>query len=72
VSGLEGLAKPDPAIFELLFGRFGLHAGATLFVDDNAENVAAASVLGMSTVLFESSEALRRALGEMDLLPGGP
>lgn len=71
ISGLEGMAKPDPAIFELLLRRFGLEGGATVFVDDNAENVAAASALGMRSVLYESSDALRRALGEMDLLPDG-
>ncbi len=69
ISGLEGVAKPDPAIFELLLGRFGLDAQAALFVDDNPQNLAAAAALGMTTVLFESSEGLRRSLRRLDLLP---
>ena len=72
ISGCEGLAKPDPAIFDLLLGRFRLDARTTLFIDDNAVNLAPASALGISTVLFESPEGLRRALDEVDLLPGDP
>jgi 2-haloacid dehalogenase len=71
ISGVEGVAKPDPVIFELLLRRYGLDAGATLFIDDNAENLAPASALGMSTVLFQSPEGLRRSLRHMDLLPAG-
>lgn len=72
ISGNEGVAKPDPAIFELLLRRFRLDARTTLFIDDNAVNLAPASALGMATVLFESPEGLRRALHEADLLPGDP
>ncbi|HXQ43460.1 MAG TPA: HAD family phosphatase [Acidimicrobiales bacterium] len=70
ISGLEGVAKPDRAIFEILLERFGLDAGTTLFIDDNVANLHPASALGMSTVHFESSEALRRSLRAVGLLPG--
>ncbi|HVC68768.1 MAG TPA: HAD family phosphatase [Acidimicrobiales bacterium] len=72
ISGVEGVAKPDPAIFETLIRRFQLDPRSTLFVDDNADNLASASALGMRSVLFESAGALRRALQELDLLPDGP
>jgi 2-haloacid dehalogenase len=74
ISGLEGMAKPDRAIFELLLERFGLDPGSTLFVDDNVANLEAAFSLGMSTVHFRSPEGLRRSLQAVDLLPadGGP
>jgi 2-haloacid dehalogenase len=72
ISGLEGMAKPDREIFELLLGRFGLRAGSTLFIDDKVGNIEAASALGMPAALFESSDGLRRSLRALGLLPGGP
>ena len=48
VSGEEGIAKPDPAIYQILLDRYGVEAGRPpLFVDDRAENVEAAEALGM-------------------------
>ena len=35
VSGLEGIAKPDREIYELLLERFSLDPASTLFVDDS-------------------------------------
>lgn len=68
VSGFEGMAKPDPRIFELLLDRFGLAAQTTLFVDDSPENVAAARGVGMQGIEFESPAALRDALVAAGLL----
>jgi 2-haloacid dehalogenase len=62
VSSAEGVIKPDPRIFQLLLGRYGLEASSTLMIDDSARNIAAARALGMPTVLFESPEALRAEL----------
>jgi 2-haloacid dehalogenase len=59
VSGLEGVAKPDPEIFRRLLDRYGLTAGAAVMIDDSAANVAAARKLGMRTVRFESASQLR-------------
>jgi 2-haloacid dehalogenase len=72
VSGEEGIVKPDPAIFRLLLDRFGLDAGATLFVDDSEANVAAADALGFDAVRFRDPDRLRRDLAERGLLDGGP
>jgi 2-haloacid dehalogenase len=69
VSGFEGVAKPDPRVFELLLERFGLDAASTLFIDDSAKNVAAARGVGMPAIEFESPEHLRRALADAGLLP---
>lgn len=58
VSGVERMAKPDPAIFTLAAARFG-HAPATmLFVDDNAANIAAARALGWQVHHFRDGPAL--------------
>ncbi|WP_029253431.1 HAD family hydrolase [Paraoerskovia marina] len=73
VSGRERLVKPDPAIFRLARDRFGLDPTATVFVDDSAENVEAASALGFCTVRFRSTSQLRdelRRLGVDVRLPG--
>ena len=52
VSGREGLAKPDPRIFALLFARYDLRPADTLFVDDSDRNIAAARDAGMDTIHF--------------------
>jgi 2-haloacid dehalogenase len=72
VSGFEGVAKPDPRVFELLLDRFGLTAATTVFIDDSAKNVRAARAIGMQAVQFESPEHLRRCLTDAGLLPGAP
>jgi 2-haloacid dehalogenase len=68
VSGQEGLAKPEPAIFLRLFERFHLTPTATVMIDDRAENLEAAGRLGMHTVLFRSSTQLRSDLERMGVL----
>ncbi|MFC8923305.1 HAD family hydrolase [Cellulosimicrobium sp. NPDC057127] len=65
VSGREGLAKPDPAIFRLAIGRFGLDAERTLFTDDSPANVDAAARLGLRTHLFRGTADLRAALRDL-------
>jgi 2-haloacid dehalogenase len=52
VSGLEGIAKPDREIYELLLERFSLDPASTLFVDDSPVNVAGAARAGMDAVLY--------------------
>ncbi|HKO27798.1 MAG TPA: HAD family phosphatase [Solirubrobacteraceae bacterium] len=68
VSGFEGVAKPDPRIFQLLLGRFGLVAHATLLIDDSPKNVAAARDVGMQAIQFESPARLRACLRDAGLL----
>ena len=70
VSGFEGVAKPDPRVFEVLLERFGLEPASTLFIDDSARNVEAARRSGLQAVEFESPSALRRCLREAGLLDG--
>ena len=69
VSGFEGVAKPDPRVYELLLDRFGLDAATTLFIDDSPKNVAAARGVGMQALEFESPAALRDELVAAGLLP---
>ena len=63
ISGLVGLAKPDPAIYRLAAARIGVPAARCFFIDDLAENVEAARTTGMGGHHFQGDyDALRAAL----------
>ena len=64
VSGEEGVAKPDPEIFEVLEERVSHRAGLDdcIFVDDSPANVVAAAETGLDAVHFTSPEHLREDL----------
>jgi 2-haloacid dehalogenase len=68
VSGAEGIAKPDPAIFRLLLDRYHLRAASTLFIDDSPVHVETARQLGLRAHRFTGSGALRRELMALGLL----
>jgi 2-haloacid dehalogenase len=70
ISGLEGVAKPDPEIFHLARRRFGVEPARTLFIDDHEVNVDSARALGFQAVQFTTADALRRVLDGLNL-PGG-
>jgi 2-haloacid dehalogenase len=66
ISGIEGVAKPDREIFEILLARYDLDPRATVFVDDVTANVAAARELGIVAIRYSTAGQLRtdlRALG---------
>ncbi|MBO0832695.1 MAG: HAD-IA family hydrolase, partial [Actinobacteria bacterium] len=60
ISGFEGVAKPDPQIFETLLGRYDLKPAATIFVDDSTRNVDASRALGFIGVQYRSAQELRQ------------
>ena len=66
VSGVEKLAKPDPAIYALAERRFGLAANAMLFIDDNLHNIVAARECGWHVHHFRDAPTL-----EADLIAHG-
>ncbi|MDB5738913.1 MAG: superfamily hydrolase [Sphingomonas bacterium] len=68
VSGVEKMAKPDPAIFALARTRFGLAAGEGLFVDDREENVIAGEAAGFVGHVFVDAPTLRAAITGYGLL----
>ena len=70
VSGVEGVAKPDPVLFRLVLDRYRLDPAATVFVDDSPDNVEAAAGLGLRALLFHDPETLRRDLSRLGLLDG--
>jgi 2-haloacid dehalogenase len=68
VSGAEKLAKPDPAIYRLALERFGLREGEALFIDDKADNIAAAEANGFAGHIFRDAPTLRAELVRLGLL----
>ena len=68
ISGVEQLAKPDPAIFALAEARFGLPGAQMLFVDDNADNIAAARSCGWQAHHFHHAAGLEAELRDRGLL----
>lgn len=68
VSGDEKMAKPDPAIYQLAFQRFGYSAERLIFVDDRLDNIQAAQAQGMATHHFLSATALEAELAAIGLL----
>lgn len=68
VSGVEKIAKPDPAIFALAARRFGHAPGAMLFIDDNAANIASAQACGWQAHHFRDAEGLAEDLRERGLI----
>ncbi len=62
-----GLRKPDPAIYRAALKLSGTRPEETLFVDDLAENVAAAAKLGLVAVRFKGAADLRRRLAALGL-----
>ena len=68
VSGVEKLTKPGPEIYALALDRFGLAAGEAVFIDDRADNVAAADRAGLIGHVFEGEAGTRSFLIEQGLL----
>lgn len=67
ISGVEHVAKPDKAIFEILIRRYQLAPRQTVFVDDMPANVAAARDLGIVALRYTGPERLRADLRGLGL-----
>jgi putative hydrolase of the HAD superfamily len=66
-SGDVGMAKPDPAIYQLAVSRLGLSPGECVFVDDLAVNVRGAVAAGLVGVHHTSVVS---TLAELSVLLG--
>jgi putative hydrolase of the HAD superfamily len=74
ISGVEGMEKPDPRIFELAMSRAGVAPEDSVYVGDNPEfDVDPALALGMFPVLIDRRQRFPGAPGtrivSMDELP---
>jgi epoxide hydrolase-like predicted phosphatase len=61
-----GMRKPEREIYALACERLAIAPGEAVFVDDNADNVAAARAFGMEAVHFGADPWV--ALGELDAI----
>ncbi|HEY4459887.1 MAG TPA: HAD family phosphatase [Pseudonocardiaceae bacterium] len=59
-----GISKPDPAIYRLSCARLDVAPHETIFVDDRADNVEAASELGMMAILHRANKETIARLDE--------
>jgi putative hydrolase of the HAD superfamily len=64
------LSKPDPEVYEFIINQHDLKPSQTLFIDDNEENIAAASKLGLKTYLLAKPERVRDIFEDGVLKPG--
>jgi putative hydrolase of the HAD superfamily len=64
-SGVVGMRKPDPAVYELTLRRLGVPAEAAVLIDDMDVNCAGAREFGMSAVHFTTTD---QALADVELL----
>jgi 2-haloacid dehalogenase len=67
ISGIEGVAKPDRRIFQILLRRYRLEPAATVLIDDSPANVEAARGLGLIAVHYTSAGQLRSELRSLGL-----
>ena len=69
ISEREGIAKPDPAIYQLVLDRMGLPGAECVFVDDQAINLPPAAALGITTVHASPDTTYVQQLTQMLGLP---
>lgn len=62
ISGVEGMLKPDAAIYQRLFDRNGIDPRDCIFIDDSKANVEGARAVGMDAIHFTTAPALRDEL----------
>lgn len=58
VSGDEGVAKPNPAIYHRISMALGVQPDACIMIDDMQENCKGAERAGMQSILFTSNKML--------------
>lgn len=66
-SSVEGLRKPDPAIYHLACERLGCPPEEVVFLDDIGGNLKPAKAMGMATIKVEAPEP---ALSELAAIVG--
>ncbi|MGI9570220.1 MAG: HAD family hydrolase [Desulfobulbia bacterium] len=65
VSGEEKVVKPNRKIYELLLSRYNLIPEQSLFIDDNAQNIAMAKEIGFQVIHFCTGTNLKDELSKL-------
>lgn len=68
LSGEEGIAKPHPAIFELMATRLALRPEDCVMIDDIEANCEGAEMSGMKAIHFTSNDQLLDDLYHLQIL----
>nr|MBA4405273.1 hypothetical protein [Nanoarchaeum sp.] len=61
----EGILKPERRIYDITLGRLGLPASECVFIDDQEDALIPAREMGMQTILYKSTEQLKRELADL-------
>ena len=61
-SARVGIAKPAEGIYRHLLAALGVQANEVVFIDDRAENIAAAAQLGIHVIWYVNADELERQL----------
>ncbi len=56
ISAEEGMRKPDPQFYQFALDFLNITPEETLFIDDTADNILAASQLGINAILFTDTK----------------
>jgi 2-haloacid dehalogenase len=68
VSGTEKLIKPGLEIFNLLIDRYNIVPRASVFIDDNVNNITAAKMRNFNVIHFKNPRQLRSELLAMGVV----
>lgn len=68
ISGEIGFAKPHEQAYFTALAQLNATPAQTLFIDDNSSQTAAAAALGLSTVTFTDTAALRIDLQQLSIV----
>ncbi|MDI2594901.1 HAD family phosphatase [Pseudomonas sp. 681] len=68
VSGVEGLIKPSPEIFQLLQSRYDVDSRRAVFIDDHLPNIEGARRMGFHAIQFFNAGQLREDLSKFGLI----
>ena len=66
-SSVEGVRKPDPAIYRIACERLGVEPARTVFLDDLGINLKPARAMGMHTIKVLNED---QALAELSEVTG--
>ena len=72
VSGEHRLAKPDPALYDILLRTYSVDPARAVYIDDRDVNVEVAERLGLTGLVFSSPPRLRADLERLGLLAPRP
>jgi 2-haloacid dehalogenase len=68
VSGEEKTRKPFPEFYRRLLSKFNIEPSQALFIDDSMRNVKAAEEIGIKSIVFQSSDKLKKDLTALNIM----